>query len=130
MLTALGKQQELKGQMRGTLNNGVTVQEFQEVLLHAEVYCGVPAAVNAFQSANEVISSQILIKSGCGPGKYCLCCYLMNSALCLLATQFFVGDDAVNALQRHYFQAVRRDMIAVTRSLNAGVFINRLYSGP
>ena len=43
--------------MRGTLNNGVTVQEFQEVLLHAEVYCGVPAAVNAFQSANEVISS-------------------------------------------------------------------------
>ena len=59
MLTALGKQQELKGQMRGTLNNGVTVQEFQEVLLHAEVYCGVPAAVNAFQSANEVISSQI-----------------------------------------------------------------------
>ena len=59
MLTAVGKQQELKGHMRGTLNNGGIVQEFQEVLLHAAVYCGVPAAVDAFQSANEVISSQI-----------------------------------------------------------------------
>ncbi len=45
MLTALGKQNELKGHVRGALNNGATVEEIQEVLLHATVYCGVPAAV-------------------------------------------------------------------------------------
>lgn len=60
MLTALGKQNELKGHVRGALNNGATVQEIQEVLLHATIYCGVPAAVEAFRSANEVV--------GAGPG--------------------------------------------------------------
>lgn len=57
MLTALGKQNELKGHVRGALNNGATVQEIQEVLLHATVYCGVPAAVEAFRSANEVVGA-------------------------------------------------------------------------
>ena len=55
MLTALGKQNELKGHVRGALNNGATQTEIQEVLLHAAVYCGVPTAVEAFRSANEVV---------------------------------------------------------------------------
>lgn len=55
MLTALGKQHELKGHVRGALNNGVTPEEIQEVLLHAAVYCGVPAAVEAFRTAAEVV---------------------------------------------------------------------------
>ena len=55
MLTALGKQNELKGHVRGALNNGATVQEIQEVLLHATVYCGVPAAVEAFRTADGVV---------------------------------------------------------------------------
>ncbi|OYU44324.1 MAG: 4-carboxymuconolactone decarboxylase [Burkholderiales bacterium PBB4] len=59
MLTALGKQQELKGHVRGALNNGATVAEIQEVLLHATVYCGVPAAVDAFRSANEVVTASV-----------------------------------------------------------------------
>jgi 4-carboxymuconolactone decarboxylase len=57
MLTALGKQHELKGHVRGALNNGATVQEIQEVLLHATIYCGVPTAVEAFRSAAEVVES-------------------------------------------------------------------------
>lgn len=57
MLTALGKQNELKGHVRGALNNGATVQEIQEVLLHATVYCGVPSAVEAFRSAAEVVGA-------------------------------------------------------------------------
>ena len=57
MLTALGKQNELKGHVRGALNNGATVQEIQEVLLHATIYCGVPAAVEAFRSAAEVVGA-------------------------------------------------------------------------
>ncbi len=60
MLTALGKQHELKGHVRGALNNGATATEIQEVLLHASIYCGVPTAVEAFRSAAEVVD---------GPGK-------------------------------------------------------------
>ena len=56
MLTALGKQNELKGHVRGALNNGATQTEIQEVLLHAAVYCGVPTAVEAFRIANEVVA--------------------------------------------------------------------------
>ncbi|MDP2366800.1 carboxymuconolactone decarboxylase family protein [Rhodoferax sp.] len=55
MLTALGKQHELKGHVRGALNNGASVAEIQEVLLHASIYCGVPTAVEAFRSAAEVV---------------------------------------------------------------------------
>jgi 4-carboxymuconolactone decarboxylase len=55
MLTALGKQHELKGHVRGALNNGATPAEIQEVLLHAAVYCGIPTAVEAFRTAAEVV---------------------------------------------------------------------------
>ena len=58
MLTALGKQNELKGHVRGALNNGASVAEIQEVLLHASIYCGLPAAVEAFRSAAEVVGQQ------------------------------------------------------------------------
>ena len=54
-LTALGKQHELKGHVRGALNNGATAAEIQEVLLHASIYCGLPAAVDAFRTAAEVV---------------------------------------------------------------------------
>ncbi|WP_327080550.1 carboxymuconolactone decarboxylase family protein [Polaromonas sp. CG_9.5] len=57
MLTALGKQHELKGHVRGALNNGATPAELQEVLLHAAVYCGVPTAVEAFRTAAEVVDA-------------------------------------------------------------------------
>lgn len=55
MLAALGKQHELKGHVRGALNNGASPQELQEVLLHAAIYCGVPSAVEAFRTAAEVV---------------------------------------------------------------------------
>lgn len=57
LLTALGKQHELKGHVRGALNNGVTQQELQEILLHVAVYCGVPTAVEAFRTAAEVVDA-------------------------------------------------------------------------
>ncbi len=55
MLTALGKQHELKGHVRGALNNGATPEEVREVLLHASIYCGVPTAVEAMRTAAEVV---------------------------------------------------------------------------
>jgi 4-carboxymuconolactone decarboxylase len=57
MLTALGRSQELKGHLRGALNNGATPEEIREVLLHAAVYCGAPLAVEAFRIAQEVVDA-------------------------------------------------------------------------
>ena len=57
MLVALGRMHELKIHIRGALNNGVTKAELQEIFLHASVYCGFPAAVDAFRTAAEVIDS-------------------------------------------------------------------------
>jgi 4-carboxymuconolactone decarboxylase len=56
MLTALGRAHELKGHLRGALNNGATPDELREVLLHAAVYCGAPLAVDAFRIAQEVVA--------------------------------------------------------------------------
>lgn len=56
-LTALKCPQELKGHVRGALNNGCSVEEIREALLHCAVYAGVPAAIDAFRAAQEVIDS-------------------------------------------------------------------------
>ena len=55
MLTAQGKQQELKAHIRGALTNGATPEEIRELMLHATVYCGFPTAIDGFRSATEVI---------------------------------------------------------------------------
>ena len=55
MLTALSKPAELKLHVRGALNNGLTVDEIREVLLHATVYCGIPAGLEALKAAHEVL---------------------------------------------------------------------------
>jgi 4-carboxymuconolactone decarboxylase len=51
MLTALGKPAELKLHVKGALANGLTVEEIREALLHATVYCGIPAGLEAFRAA-------------------------------------------------------------------------------
>lgn len=55
MLTALNRGPEVKLHVRGALNNGVTVDEIKEVLIHATVYCGIPAGLDSFKAANEVL---------------------------------------------------------------------------
>jgi len=55
ILTALGKPNELKLHVKGALNNGVSTAEIQEALLHATVYCGIPAGLEAFKAANAVL---------------------------------------------------------------------------
>ena len=54
MLAALGRYDELRLHVRATQNTGVSREEVVEVLLHAAVYGGVPAANSAFQHAREV----------------------------------------------------------------------------
>ena len=56
MLAALGRSTELKGHVRGALNNGASLVELREVLLHSAVYAGAPAAVEAFRAAREVLN--------------------------------------------------------------------------
>src|SRR3569832_1990702 len=58
MLVALGKMHELKIHVRGALNNGVTPQELQEIFMHASVYCGFPAALDAFKAGSEVLEAK------------------------------------------------------------------------
>ena len=58
MLTALNRGPELKLHVVGALNNGLTRDEIREVFLQAAIYCGVPAAVEAFRVAREVFKER------------------------------------------------------------------------
>jgi len=55
MLTALGKPAEIKLHVKGALNNGLSVEEIKAALLHATAYCGIPAGLEAFKAAHEVL---------------------------------------------------------------------------
>ena len=55
MLTALNRPHELGVHVRGALRNGCTEDEIQEALLQAAIYCGVPAAMEAFRVAEVAI---------------------------------------------------------------------------
>ena len=56
MLAALNRPHEIKLHIRGAINNGMTKDEIKDVFLQVGVYCGVPAAVDAFRSAREVFA--------------------------------------------------------------------------
>jgi 4-carboxymuconolactone decarboxylase len=55
MLTALGREGELRLHLKAAKNSGVTTAQIQEVLLQAAIYAGVPAANAAFQLAAEIL---------------------------------------------------------------------------
>ena len=58
MLSALGKEHELKLHVNGALNNGLTKDHIKEVFLQVAIYCGVPAAVSSFRAAREVFKER------------------------------------------------------------------------
>jgi 3-oxoadipate enol-lactonase/4-carboxymuconolactone decarboxylase len=57
-LVALGHEDELAMHVRAGLRNGLTPDEISEILLHAAIYCGVPAANSAFAVARKVIDEE------------------------------------------------------------------------
>lgn len=57
MLIALNRPDELKLHLRGSLSNGVSADELKELIMHAAVYCGIPAALSAMHLASEVLSA-------------------------------------------------------------------------
>ncbi len=62
MLCCLNRPHEFKVHCRGAVNNGVTPEEIQEILLQVGVYAGVPAALEGFKNANEVLKEMGVVK--------------------------------------------------------------------
>ncbi len=55
MITALNRPHEVRLHLRAALRNECTKEEIMEVLLQAAIYCGVPAAVDSFRIAREIL---------------------------------------------------------------------------
>ncbi|HEY8093754.1 MAG TPA: 3-oxoadipate enol-lactonase [Acidimicrobiales bacterium] len=58
LMTALGKPEELAMHVRAARRNGLNAEQISEVLLHAAVYCGVPAANVAFAVARDALAEE------------------------------------------------------------------------
>lgn len=57
MISALNRPQELRTHIRGALRNGCTQEEIREVLLQVAAYCGFPAAMDGFRTAQEAFAA-------------------------------------------------------------------------
>ena len=55
MLAALNRPQEFEIHFRGALKNGCSLEEIKETLMQSGIYCGIPAAVEAFRIGRRVI---------------------------------------------------------------------------
>ncbi len=62
MLAVLNRPNEFKLHIRGAIRNGVTREEIREILLQVAIYAGVPAGIDSFRIAKEVLAE--LDKSG------------------------------------------------------------------
>lgn len=56
MLIALGKELEIKMHVKAGIANGLTVAEIREIVLHAMIYCGVPASFTALRAAEAALA--------------------------------------------------------------------------
>jgi 4-carboxymuconolactone decarboxylase len=56
MLIGLNRPEEIRMHLKAAIRNGVTREQLQELLLHSSVYCGVPAANDAFHIARQVFA--------------------------------------------------------------------------
>ena len=63
MISALNRPHELKVHVKGALNNGVSVAEIKAALLHATAYCRIPAGLDAFRAAHEVLVAEGVLKN-------------------------------------------------------------------
>lgn len=58
LMVALNREEEFKMHVRAALNNGVTPEEISKLLMHTAIYCGLPAANNAYAWAASVLASK------------------------------------------------------------------------
>ncbi|SEQ79175.1 4-carboxymuconolactone decarboxylase [Amphritea atlantica] len=58
MISALNRPHELALHVRGALNNGLTPIQIREVLMQVAIYCGVPAAIDSFRIAMQIMEEE------------------------------------------------------------------------
>jgi 4-carboxymuconolactone decarboxylase len=58
MMAAANRPQELRVHLKGALKNGCTPEEIREVLLLVALYCGIPAANEAYRAAMDVLAEE------------------------------------------------------------------------
>ena len=58
MLAGLNRPHEFKLHFKGALTNGLSLVELREILIQISVYCGVPAALDAFNIAREICETE------------------------------------------------------------------------
>jgi 4-carboxymuconolactone decarboxylase len=58
ILAALNRPHEFKSHFRGALRNGCTLDELRDTLVQIAVYAGIPAGVEAFRLAREVLDAE------------------------------------------------------------------------
>lgn len=56
MLIAQGRELEIKMHVKGGIANGLTIPEIRELVLHAMIYCGVPASFTALRACEEALA--------------------------------------------------------------------------
>ena len=62
-LTALGRAGELRVHLLAAINNGATAEEIREAILHTAIYAGFPAARDATQLAQQVLTELGVLKA-------------------------------------------------------------------
>jgi len=58
LLAALNRGEEFKLHFRGAMRNGCSMEELKETLIQIAVYAGVPAGVEAFRLARQVLAEE------------------------------------------------------------------------
>ena len=58
MMIALNRGNEFRMHVKAAIHNGVSVDEIKELILQSAIYCGFPAALDAYKNAEEVFKQQ------------------------------------------------------------------------
>ncbi|MDF2050431.1 carboxymuconolactone decarboxylase family protein [Arthrobacter sp. Cr_A7] len=56
IIGTLGRSDEFRLHVRGALRNGVSPEEIKDTLIHLSVYAGIPAGLEGFRIAGDVIA--------------------------------------------------------------------------
>jgi len=59
MLAALNRPDEFALHVRAAVGNGLTRDEIKDALIQVAIYCGIPAGVEAFRIASQVLGSDL-----------------------------------------------------------------------
>jgi len=65
----LGKSTEFKLHFKGAITNGLSIEDLREILIQIAVYCGIPAGIEAFRLAREVLDAEGMDVSQMDSGK-------------------------------------------------------------